>query len=350
MSLYFISGRQKQPKGFTLIELLVVIAIIAILIALLLPAVQQAREAARRSTCRNNLKQIGIALHNYHETYNTFPPGCGTRLNPGNEASSFEWRMSALTAILPYIDQANIYNLYNSDIGPSGTDVSGGGGLDQTQVKASTPVVYLCPTDKAPGTRRANEPRGGHGDSANRSNSPLTSYVLNSGGKYGTGTSDHVMRRTNHTHSLLPANAGPFYANSRIRFRDISDGSSNTFLGGEAGQNDSINLTAPAGSGWGDWGADLSGRTNPHYLEGEGHSMRSTFLGPFRSKTACFEQTGLVGDGGRNECRRTFGSPHVGGLHMMMCDGAVKFISENIDLVTWQNIGEMGDGTTVTVP
>src|SRR5690606_5643888 len=96
-----VISRRRQAQGFTLIELLVVIAIIAVLIALLLPAVQQAREAARRTQCKNNLKQLGLALHNYHDVYNSFPMGTQT---PLTGASS--WRF----ALLPYLDQAVVYN------------------------------------------------------------------------------------------------------------------------------------------------------------------------------------------------------------------------------------------------
>src|SRR3546814_780854 len=100
-------------KGFTLIELLVVIAIIAVLVALLLPAVQQAREAARRSQCKNNLKQIGLALHNYHDTHRVFPPGqmswFGSDLFPLNAGARISW----MQQILPFIDQAPLYNSFN---------------------------------------------------------------------------------------------------------------------------------------------------------------------------------------------------------------------------------------------
>ena len=109
--------RKKNSRGFTLIELLVVIAIIAVLIALLLPAVQQAREAARRSQCKNNLKQIGLAFHNYHETYNMFasPSTIGLTVSTGLVIRN---GTSWCTAILPYIDQGPAYNLYNMDAGP----------------------------------------------------------------------------------------------------------------------------------------------------------------------------------------------------------------------------------------
>lgn len=131
-----------RKRGFTLIELLVVIAIIAILIALLLPAVQQAREAARRSTCKNNLKQIGIALHNYHDTHSVLPPGVlmfddGSG-DPDPDLGNWGWN----TFLLPYIDQAPLYN----QLTPNGANfpTSAAGSLIQTVVP-----ILVCPDRKS---------------------------------------------------------------------------------------------------------------------------------------------------------------------------------------------------------
>src|SRR5579871_2149683 len=139
---------QNRRNGFTLIELLVVIAIIAVLMALLLPAVQQARESARRSQCTNNLKQIGLALHNYHEVHNSFPPSYLTYSNavmgfPGADSNTAPYGdtgpgWAALAILLPYMEQSNLYNSINQDVpcwDPTNARVA------QTQI-----ATYLCPS------------------------------------------------------------------------------------------------------------------------------------------------------------------------------------------------------------
>ena len=150
------NSRSRRRRGFTLIELLVVIAIIAVLISLLLPAVQQAREAARRTQCRSNLKQIGLALHNYHDQYQVFPPGNGLSsqspdagysvdLTTTNRAAAYGWA----TYILPQLDQANLYN----QLGVSNLELCLL--MQQATLRPLTQTVlrvYRCPTDVAPDT------------------------------------------------------------------------------------------------------------------------------------------------------------------------------------------------------
>lgn len=144
------SGPQRR-RAFTLIELLVVIAIIAILIALLLPAVQQAREAARRSTCKNKLKQWGLAIHNYHDVANQFPPSA---INPGsNQSAAFVptgqvRNFTGYLMLLPYIDQAPLYQRINFSVATGRADwQSRGGGGYQTVLNAQTVPIQYCPSD-----------------------------------------------------------------------------------------------------------------------------------------------------------------------------------------------------------
>ena len=190
---------KNHNDGFTLIELLVVIAIIAILVALLLPAVQQAREAARRSSCKNNLKQLALALHNYESTHRVFPPG----------ALGYPYVWSAHAQLLPFVEQAGLQNLLNYDVPP--LNAFNSGGFDATAVgqndeAAKTKLAVLtCPSDKE------SVPNSEYGG---------ISYPACMGsGLNGSGTADDGSN----------ANAdGIIFARSKIGFRDVTDGTSNT--------------------------------------------------------------------------------------------------------------------------
>lgn len=184
-----------KRRGFTLIELLVVIAIIGLLIALLLPAVQQAREAARRSQCRNNLKQLGLALHNYHDTHSAFPPGVVAA--DGDLANGMH---SAFTLLLPQLEQANTYNQYNFGV-PWKDPVN--------KSAAGTALSsLLCPSSIG------GLPQNGGFEL------PATDYAFSKG--------------TRAWLCLKSARSGMFDVNSRIRTGDVKDGLSNTFAMGEA--------------------------------------------------------------------------------------------------------------------
>jgi len=329
---------RQARRGFTLIELLVVIAIIAVLIALLLPAVQQAREAARRSQCKNNLKQMGLALHNYHDSHGVFPACAYGRPGQSQPISGLGWRATGFVMLLPFLDQSPLYNQYNFDIGVGGLDMSGGGGgQDQATFKANGVLsVYQCPSDSLTSLRRIS-PRDAHTDHADTSNSPISSYCFSSGRKWGSGDLDNFARNFL---SRNPSLAGPFVANGSVSMRDLTDGSSNCFFIGEAGQNDATSPTtgSPAVN------ADAAGnKLRATWVEAEHHSARSTELGPYPSIYECMVTTGS----NIANCQYTFGSPHEGGLHMLMGDGAVRFVSENISLDTWRNLGSMADGKVV---
>lgn len=280
-----------QTRGFTLIELLVVIAIIAILIALLLPAVQQAREAARRSTCKNNLKQIGLGLHNYHDTHRVFPPG---RI----ETSRLGWG----TMILPYIDQAPLYNQISASgafettststnvhwYGVAAMATSGNPPLAKTIIP-----VYNCPSD----------PMGGI-------NTELSSYGKSN--YVGTRTASNVADTAN-------INAS-FYGNSNRKIRDYTDGLSNTIHIGEKRTQGTQNGALWAGSASSeiahliariDWSAD-----DTNYI------INGNFAW-------------------------TVSSVHTGGAHVLLGDGAVRFLSENINIGTWAALGTIAEGEVI---
>jgi len=259
-------------RGFTLIELLVVIAIIAILIALLLPAVQQAREAARRMSCKNNLKQIGIALHNYHDTNKVFPPASfGT--------NQYGW----MVRILPMMEQKSLYE----KISPNGQffgnfdpmngnfDTSGIAGAPESTVIAS----YRCPSS----AKQADV----------YDNYGTSNYVGNAGGGLrDPGTNPNFGSST----------TGTIFSGSSVRMGDITDGTSNTFLVGEAEED----------------GSDPVALVNtPIWAGGTGSGVQ-------HSRSA-YDLRRINSGGG------AFGSPHVGGAHFLFVDGSVHFISENID-------------------
>ncbi len=273
-----------RARAFTLIELLVVIAIIAILIALLLPAVQQAREAARRTQCKNNLKQLGLAMHNYHDSLNTFPPGV---VDPGTScdlaaAGSAARFWGGHTFILPYIDQAPLYNqLAPGSTGPGACGMPASTQLfpptTGQQLLRSPLAAFRCPSDTGDNINAF------HQDYAT-SNYPVSEVVAN--------------------------------VNTRTRIRDMLDGTSNTFMHSERALK-----REPVGKRQG--GAIVFGRTSN---TDAAWKFRVNWPINFPNPT-----TANNGFGGDNGCvRHGMSSNHTGGAHFLMSDGAVRFVSENI--------------------
>lgn len=266
---------RSSRRAFTLIELLVVIAIIAVLISLLLPAVQQAREAARRTQCRNNLKQLGLAMHNYHDVASSLPMGANSQL------------FSPLVAILPQLDQANLQTLYNFNLYYTHPD----------NLKAInlTVVSYLCPTMVLP--------RAVPLAACNEAGGP-TSYGAS------TGTS------SNGTDGLF---GGYSTMGAVVRFRDVTDGLSNTILMGEFNyrladylwtSSSTSCASSPATVGTPRWGSSRWGGGYPGVALGD-------MSGAFNVNL--------------NVNRTTWRSDHVGGAHFLMGDGSVRFVSSSTD-------------------
>ena len=293
--------KENRIRGFTLIELLVVIAIIAILIALLLPAVQQAREAARRTQCKNNLKQIGLALHNYHDVYSTFPMGDAAQYN-GNPIDANHEAWGWPVAILPQIEQAPLFNnlgVSKRSLYAALVSVTTNGQRDNL-FPALAP--FQCPSDTTGARLQAGMTRQhfGNGDSGTPTSwrPPATNYI----GMVGIAD----VRVPNHRNDRRPR--GMFYHNSKLKFRDITDGTSNTIMVGERDKD------GGAGSWIGNRNPDGSGPHGADYVLGNAWAQIND---PVLNT---------------NYRRRTgFSSKHTGGAQFVFADGSVTFLSENID-------------------
>lgn len=321
-------------RGFTLIELLVVIAVVAVLMSLLLPAVQQAREAARRTQCRNNLKQIGLAMHSYHDAHQTFPPGFVPFLiSDYNQlvnsifASSWAWPVT----ILAMMDEANLYErLVSTDPGPDTPfPVVPGNELD-----ISLPE-FLCPSDASP-------PRsmyGGWGDGVQHlADGYQKSNYAACGGFYGDTSSSIAWR------DLQPTNhRGVFNVASRTRIRDITDGTSNCLLIGEAKMLPSVNPAFDEASDTPIWirAHAQSYRGAPSNLLTPQSVMRYTRYEPMLTSFAPF------GYGINSNSRYCFSSSHSGGAQFVFADGSVHFLSESTNQTLYQNLSTKADGNIV---
>ena len=294
----------RTHRGFTLIELLVVIAIIAVLIALLLPAVQQAREAARRTQCKNNLKQIGLALHNYHDVARVFPPGW-IAVDDAGMPSAHEGTSGVgwATMILPYMEQKNIYNQFNASL-PL-TDPANAAFL-RNQIPA-----YKCPSDPQPEFFFiADEATGGI-----ITGLPIANYI----GCFGTEELDGCENAPGDLPVMSDGTCkgdGVFYHNSKVRIADFTDGTTNTFIVGE--RKTVANL---------DWYSSWPG------MIAEGEEAFQRVCGsadhPPNSPATHFDD---------------FSSAHTGGAQFCLGDGSVRFISENIDKSVSQALATIQSG------
>lgn len=324
-------GSDIRREGFTLLELLVAISVIAVLVALLLPAVQSAREAARRASCSNNLKQLGLALHGFHDVHRRFPSGRGAPLPEIFSAQAY---------LLPHVEQVNLGELIDYSQAPTTFGIGGGIVFDGSanEVAATTTVPVLqCPSD--PGGGRV--PGSIYG---------ATSYAAS----VGTGTLNYG--------SLTDAD-GVFFAGSKIRFRDVTDGSSQTAafsertlgpgqpaappsprertryileLPGAADTTEAACSTPTAGTWYAERGAKW-------ILGNYGNTLYNHYYTPNENVWECMNMH-------QQKALSAARSQHPGSVALLLCDGSVRHISESIDRATWQALASRSAGEVVEIP
>jgi prepilin-type N-terminal cleavage/methylation domain-containing protein/prepilin-type processing-associated H-X9-DG protein len=362
------SSRRLSTSGFTLVELLVVIAIIGVLVALLLPAVQAARAAAARSSCSNNLKQMGLALHNFHDRYGRFPaalihPGWHSSANPtaqryeGPEVNYAQqpqylvYNHSGFIALLPDLEQAPLHAQYNYQF--VGGSRNGNGstatiGSDPTtnpnRIVASTYLkIYNCPSDTNPApqvtsTDPAHLPRSAGAyerEKARRSN-----YLFNIGNNIDQTV---FWQDQNSTNMAL---RGPFGINGAATMATIKDGTSNTIAIGESKQ---IHLSTHYGPFWGSGGhtyvtGRISGQLDPTHPNA--NCWKPNY--PYGADVACQATPPTSPPNWRQlQYAWGFGSWHPGTTQFVMCDGSVRGISDTVNSVVWTALGTMEGGESV---
>jgi prepilin-type N-terminal cleavage/methylation domain-containing protein/prepilin-type processing-associated H-X9-DG protein len=340
--------RTQRHRGFTLIELLVVIAIIAVLIALLLPAVQAAREAARRSQCVNNLKQIGLGVMNYESSNGCFPPGekgcCW-----GN------WTVF----VLPFIEQQALYNSWNSFGNNSDAGIAAGfdspfryaGGLNTT-VSWTQVKTYMCPSDPNAGVARSNGPRFhnyavnyGNGDQSENASetfpaqsNPNVTVVFN-----GAPFTDMGSPKID-----IPTYAVGFTVTAPSTIASITDGLSNTLMASELRIANPV--TDLRGYTW--WGPSSAFNTsitpNSTYPDMMGNGGCGSDMPPMNPPCLGNKIPVLKDSAGNPEVYLGARSFHPGGVNAVMCDGSVKFFKNTISLTTWMAAGSSQGGEVIS--
>ncbi len=325
--------RSKRTAGFTLIELLVVVAIIAVLVGLLLPAVQKVREAASRMSCSNNLKQIALAAHNYHSSFNSFPPGVYQVNNPAVHPPYQP--VTVFVYLLPYMEQSNLYALWSFS-SPSSNTVTGNTSNTSNVIKP-----YVCPSDIIPQNPYMQNATTYYG---------ITSY----GGNGGTQSYDPQFATNDGVFFVIGPGSQTAPNGKAIRISDITDGTSSTVLFGERSHLDTNNdtystpLTAAPnfidvmnGVGW--WGSSggrlasgdvtLSAFAPINYkISAPYPALGSTYSAylPYYEQRIC-----------------AFGSGHTGGANFAMADGSVSFIQDSLPQTTLALLCVRNDGQVI---
>ncbi len=336
-----IVGRSVR-NGFTLVELLVVIAIIGVLVGLLLPAVQQAREAARRMSCSNNLKQIGLAVHNFESAFGDLPQGWHDPPGPATNG----W--SAQARLLPYLEQVALASVidFDQNYGNAFINVQG----EQTKVATFRVPTYLCPSE--PGDRMRFD-----------SNGDPYHYPLNYGYNAGIWFVYDPARQQ--------IGEGMFAANQSMRFRDCLDGLSNTLAFAEvkawtpyfreAALSGELPIPGSTQEVCGLGGDFKSNSGHTEWVDGRVHQVGFTATFAPNTKVICdvageaydvdwTNRREGVGQTERTYAAVTARSHHVGGVNVQLLDGSVRYITESIDLQNWRALATRAGGEVTSVP
>ncbi|MGN6133351.1 MAG: DUF1559 family PulG-like putative transporter [Aureliella sp.] len=336
--------RHRRAQAFTLVELLVVIAIIGILVGLLLPAVQAAREAARRMQCSNNVKQLALASHNYHDATKSFPvcffDNAGTSLTSPRDGRQTSW----MIGILPYIEQTALYNQIDPRFGLT-NDPRSIGPTNPPTVPSNAWVAtqkvpaFKCPSDHSPDVLNARSDTTGN---SNAIAFALTSYKGVCGANWGWGayqsnTTPWTNTRFGVSTNGLDRGNGIFFRGwgfpYKTNMRDIIDGTSNTLMIGEA-----VGLY----SQWNWWWLN--------------NATTATTSIPMNASPVCSAAAGLTKEAGLIACRGdwnnnySFYSKHTGGGNFALADGSVRFVSDSIDRDIYRGMATIGGSEVVQIP
>jgi prepilin-type N-terminal cleavage/methylation domain-containing protein/prepilin-type processing-associated H-X9-DG protein len=374
-----MKGKSQRILAFTLIELLVAIAIISVLIGLMLPAIQRVREAANRMACQSNLKQIGLALHNYHEA-NGFIPNlalCGAGVedyNPGMQNIWYEFRHTPPSIyLLPYLEQGSIWEQWNINVSGNNNTIPGiPGGLTNLNLANKPLKIFICPSMPSPLNpvfscySSYGWSRGNYDIHVPRQPTDIGGDIT--GGTYGWTNSDGVFA-TAWDGGLTPSGASEMVARHaadptwwadkslyKFNFNHILDGLSNTFAAGELHHilkgymtttvnGISIGSIPVASSGPTAWGAN----GGDYYCEGTTNVPMNTLVGPYYSRT-------LTTSKDHTNLRLvafsspifSFRSTHPNGCNFLFCDGTVRFVKQSISMPIYKALGSKAGGEVIS--